>query len=143
MLGAAAEPAAPRPPRPPSEAPRSLRLAAVVVGVEALALAGLAAYLLFLTLTETPASTARALAEVVFVLLAAALLGAAGRGLWRVASWSRGPVVAVQLLLGLLGYTTAFTYGRPEFGVPVLALVVAELYLLATPESRLAFFQRR
>jgi hypothetical protein len=143
MLGAAAEPAAPRPPEPRPGAPRSVRLAALVVGVESLALAGVAAYLLFLTLTGTPASLGRALAEVVFVLLGAVLLGAAARGLWWVASWSRGPVVAVQLLLALLGYTTAFTYGRPGFGIPVLALVVAELYLLATPEARLAFFQRR
>jgi hypothetical protein len=144
VLGAAAEPATPRPPKPPSEeAPRSLRLAALVVGVEALGLAGVAAYLLYLTVTGSPASVGRALAEVVFVLLGAALLAAAGHGLWRVASWSRGPVVALQLLLGLLGYTSAFTYGRPALGIPILVLVAAELYLLATPESRLAFFDRR
>jgi hypothetical protein len=142
MLGAAAEPGPRRPPRPPSEAPRSLRLAALVVGVEALALAGVAAYLLYLTLTGDPDDTGRALAEVVFALLAAVLLGVAARGLWHVASWSRGPVVAVQLLLALLGYTSAFTYDRPELGVPVLVLVAAELYLLATPESRLAFLHR-
>src|SRR4051794_9448572 len=99
MLGAAAEPSAPRPPRPRSESPRSVRLAALLVGVQAVALAGVAVYLLYLTLTGSPDSTGRALAEVVFLLVAAVLLGVAGRGLWRVASWSRGPVVAVQLLL--------------------------------------------
>ena len=144
FLGAAAQPSAPRPPRETGEeeAPRSLRWAAVVVGVEALGLAAVACWLLVLTLTGDPADTGRALAEIVFVVLAAVVLGFAGRGLWRVASWSRGPVVALQIFLGLLGYTSAFTYGRPEIGIPVLGLVAVELYLLATPEARLAFLRR-
>ena len=31
---------------------------------------------------------------------------------------------------------------RPLIGVPVLAVVAVELYLLATPEARLAYLQR-
>jgi hypothetical protein len=143
VLGAAAEPSAPRPPRARTDAPRSLRWAAGVVAVQALGLAGIAAWLLVLTVVGTPDSLGRALAEVVLVGLAAAVLALAARGLWRVASWSRGPVVALQIFLGLLGFTTAFTYGQPLIGLPVLALVVVELYLLATPESRLAFFEHR
>jgi hypothetical protein len=143
FLGATAERTAPKPPKQPGEpAPRSVRRAAVVVGVQALGLAAVAAWLLVLTVTGDPADTGRALAEVVFVALGAAALAVAGRGLWRVASWSRGPVVALQIFLGLLGYTSAFSYGRPEIGLPVLALVAVELYLLATPEARLAFSRR-
>jgi hypothetical protein len=113
-----------------------------VVAVEALALAAVAVVLLFLTVTSSPDSVGRALAEVVYVGLAAALLGAAALGLWRVRGWARGPVVALQLLLAVLGYTLAFQADRPLLGVPVLVLVGVELYLLATPEARLAYLHR-
>ncbi len=74
--------------------------------------------------------------------LAAAALAAAAVGLRRLAGWSRGPIVAVQLFLGLLGFTAAFQAQQPLYGLPVLALVGATLYLLATPEARLAFLER-
>ncbi|SNR89846.1 hypothetical protein [Blastococcus mobilis] len=142
LFGATAEPSAPRPPRPRTEAPRSLRWAAVVVGIEAGAIALGAVVLLYLTLTSDAASLSRAVAEVVLVAAGAAVLGAAAIGLWRVAGWARGPVIALQLLLAALAYTTAFEAGQPLIGLPVLALVAAELYLLATPEARLAYLER-
>ena len=142
LLGAAAEPSAPRPERPRTEAPRSLRWAAVVVGIEAAALAVGALLLLYLVVTSTADSVSRALGEVVFVGAGAAVLAAAAVGLWRVASWARGPVVVLQLLLAALAYTTAFEAGRPAIGLPVLVLVAVELYLLATPASRLAYLER-
>ena len=142
LFGEAAEPSAPRPVREVPEAPRSLRWAAAVVGIEA-GLIGLGALvLLWLTLTSTPDSRPRAIAEVVAIGAGAAVLGLAARGLWRVAAWARGPVIVLQLLLAALGYTTAFDAERPLVGLPVLALVAAELYLLATPESRLAYLER-
>ena len=140
LLGGAAEPAAPRPER--ERAPGAVRRAALVVAVEAAALAAVAVVLLWLTVTSTPDSVGRALAEVVYVGLGALLLGAAARGLWRLAAWARGPVVALQLLLGVFGYVSAFEAGQPLVGVPVLALVAVELYLLATPEARLAYLDR-
>lgn len=137
----AAQPAA-RPATPHPEAPPSLRRAALAVGLEA-SLFGLGALvLLFLTLTGDPDSVPRALAEVVLATLAAGVLGAAARGLWRVAGWARGPVIALQLFLGLTGFTLAFSAQMPLIGLPVLALVVTVLYLLATPESRLAYLDR-
>jgi len=142
LLGGAARPSTPRPERPRTEAPRTLRWAAVVVGIEAAALALGALWLLYLVVSSTADSVAAALGEVVFVAAGAAVLAAAGVGLWRVASWARGPVVVLQLLLAALAYTTAFDAGRPAIGLPVLVLVAAELYLLATPESRLAYSQR-
>jgi hypothetical protein len=142
LLGGAAEPSAPRPERPVAEAPPALRRAALLVGVEALALGVVAAVLLFLTLTSSPDSVGRALAEVVYVGLAAGLLAAAAVGLWRVKGWARGPVVALQILLAVLGYTLAFEADLPVLGVPVLALVAIVLYLLATPEARLAYLDR-
>jgi hypothetical protein len=142
LFGAAAEPSAPRPPRTRPEAPRALRWAAVVVGIEAAAIAAGGLLLLWLTLTSEADSLSRALAEVVLVAAGAAVLGAAAVGLWRVAGWARGPVIALQLLLAALAYTTAFEADRPLFGLPVLALVAVELYLLATPEARLAYLDR-
>ena len=142
LFGAVAQPSAPRPARPGSEAPRSLRWAAVVVGIEAAALAFGALLLLYLVVSSSAESVAAALGEVVFVGAGAAVLAAAAVGLWRVAGWARGPVVVLQLLLAALAYTTAFDAGRPAIGLPVLVLVAAELYLLATPESRLAYSQR-
>jgi hypothetical protein len=52
-------------------------------------------------------------------------------------------VVALQLLLALLGYTAAFTAQSPQIGIPMLAAAAVELYLLATPEARLAYAERR
>ncbi|WP_245753763.1 hypothetical protein [Geodermatophilus ruber] len=142
LLGGAAEPAAPRPARPASEAPPAVRRAALVVAVEAAGLAVLALVLLYLTFASTPESTGRALAEVVYVGFFAVLLGAAAVGLWRVSGWARGPVIVLQILLGLFGYYSAFEWGGAFVGIPILALVGLELYLLATPEARLAFHDR-
>lgn len=142
LFGEAAEPGVPKPVRASPAAPRSLRAAAAVVGLEAALIAVGALVLLWLTFTSTPDSVPRAIAEVVAIGAGAAVLGAAALGLSRVASWARGPVVVLQLILAALGYTTAFEAERPQIGVPVLVLVAAVLYLLATPESRLAYLQR-
>ena len=142
LLGSAAEAAARSPDRQHPQAPPAVRRAALVAGVEAAALAAVALWLLVLTVTSTPDSVGRALAEVVYVGFFAVLLGAAAVGLWRLSPWSRGPVVFLQLLLGLFGYYSAFQWGGAWVGVPVLVLVATELYLLATPEARLAFLER-
>ena len=143
LFGAPAEGGtAPRPARPAGEAPRSLRWAAVVVGVEAAAAVAAAATMAVLAAAGQVTSTGDAVGIVVFALLAAGVLGACARGLWRVAGWARGPVVALQLLLALLGYTAAFTAEAPAIGVPMLAAAAVTLYLLATPESRLAYIDR-
>jgi hypothetical protein len=141
LFGAPAEPTAPRPARVRPQAPASLRWAAFVVGVEAAAVALGAVAWLWLTLTSTPESLARALAEVVIIALVAAGLGAAAVGLSRVSGWARGPVIAAQIFFGLSGFVAAFEADRPLIGVPVLLVVAAELYLLATPEARLAYLE--
>jgi hypothetical protein len=142
LFGAAVEPRAPRPARARPDAPRSIRWAASVVGIEAAAIGLGALVLLYLTLTGTADSLSRALAEVVIVGAGAAVLAVAAVGLWRVSGWARGPVIVLQLLLAALAYTAAFEADQPLVGIPVLALVAIELYLLATPEARLAFLER-
>ncbi|MGY1809630.1 hypothetical protein ACI8AF_19870 [Blastococcus sp. SYSU D00669] len=143
LLGAAAEPSAPEPAREESETPRSVRWAALVVALEAVFLVVVAAYLGLRTLTGEADSDSGAWGLVVFALLGAVLLAGCARGLWRLSAWARGPVVAVQLLLGAIGLTAAFEYQQQQVGIPMLVPVAVTLYLLATPESRLAFFQRR
>jgi hypothetical protein len=143
LFGAPAQgDASPRPARPAGDAPRSLRWAAGVVGVEAVAAVAGAATTAVVTASGQVTSTANAVGIAVFALLAAGVLGGCARGLWRVAPWARGPVVALQLLLALLGYTAAFTAQAPQIGVPMLAAAAVTLYLLATPESRLPYAER-
>ncbi|MGY1711018.1 hypothetical protein ACI8AC_16055 [Geodermatophilus sp. SYSU D00758] len=142
LLGASADPGPERPARERTPAPPAVRRAALVVAVEAAVLTGLALWLLWLTVTSDPDSTGRAVAEVVYVGFFAVLLGAAAVGLWRVSGWARGPVVVLQILIGLFGYTSAFQNGQPLIGLPLLVLAAVELYLLLTPEARLAFYDR-
>ncbi|MGY1609953.1 hypothetical protein [Geodermatophilus sp. SYSU D00700] len=142
LFGAAAQPSFRPPRRPGPAAPPSVVRAALVAAVEAgLLLAGALA-LLWLTLTGEPDSVGRALAEVVYVAIFGVALAAAAAGLRRLAGWARGPVVVLQLLLGLFGYSTAFPGGQPLLGIPLIVLALAELYLLFTPEARLAFLDR-
>jgi hypothetical protein len=142
LFGEVADPGAPRPERPRPEVPASLRRAALIVGLQAAAVAVGAGVWLWLTVTGTPDSVGRAVAEVAILAGVAAGLGAAARGLTRVAGWARGPVIAAQIFFGLSGFVAAFEAQRPLIGVPVLALVAAVLYLLATPEARLAYLER-
>ncbi|MEU2347592.1 hypothetical protein [Modestobacter sp. NPDC049651] len=142
LLGGAAQPSPARPPRPASAAPRALRRAALVVGLETLGLAAVAVVLVVLVVAGNATDVTGALGEAVFVAIIAAALGVAGRGLWRGASWSRGPVVALQLFLAVIGFSFAFQGDQPAIGVPILVLVLAELYLLLTPEARLAFAEQ-
>ncbi len=142
LLGATARETAPRPPRPTTAAPRAVRLAALLVGLQSAAAVVVAAVVLWLTVTGEPDSVGRALAEVVYVLLGAGALAACAVGLRRVAAWARGPVVVLQLLLGALGYVTAVEAQRPLLGVPVLLCVAGVCWFLATPEARLAYAPR-
>lgn len=142
LLGGAADPGAPRPRVERPEAPAAVRRAALVVGLEAVLLLGGALVLLYLTFTSEAQSVSNAVAEVVYVALFGGAMAAAAVGLWRMSAWARGPVIVLQLILAALGYETIANADRPEIGIPVLVLVAVELYLLATPEARLAFYER-
>ncbi|HEY9389569.1 MAG TPA: hypothetical protein VIR27_07325 [Mycobacteriales bacterium] len=119
--------------------PRPVRLAALVAAAEGLALVGLATFFVVELVTASPSDTDIALATVGFQLLGGVLLFAVAWGLYRVRRWSRSPSVVLQVLFLPVGYTLTFQAGQPWWGVPVLVLAVAELYLLFTPEARQAF----
>ena len=78
------------------------------------------------------------LLEAAFTVLAGVLVLLVARGLHRVAGWARSPAVVLQLLALPVG--VGLVQGRVWFAaVPVLLLAGSVLYLLATPEARLAF----
>jgi len=73
-----------------------------------------------------------------FTVLAGVLVLLVARGLHRVAGWARSPAVVLQLLALPVG--VGLVQGRVWYAaVPVLVLAGSVLYLLATPEARLAF----
>lgn len=141
LLGGAADPAARTRRTERGEVPAAVRRAALVVALEAALLLGGALVLLYLTLTSTTLGSGNAVALAVLVGATGAAMAAAAVGLWRMSAWARGPVVALNLIVAAIGLS-ALTADRPEIGVPVLVVVAVVLYLLATPEARLAFYER-
>jgi len=78
------------------------------------------------------------LLEAAFAIVVGGLLLVVARGLYRVDGWSRSPAVVVQLLALPVGY--GLVQGQVWWAAaPVLLLAGTALYLLATPEARLAF----
>jgi hypothetical protein len=122
---------------PPSVAvPTPLRLACLIIGVEALALTAAAGVLLVETIGGHPASVGRALAGAALAACAAAGLVFAARGLLRLRPAARTPVVVLQVLALPVSYSIAFQAGRVGYGGPILVAAVAVLYLLFTPPTR-------
>ena len=112
--------------------------AAVVVAVQggALVLLGLG-YGLAGLLGE-PFDRLATLLEAGMAVLAGVLVLLVARGLARTAAWSRSPAVVLQLLSLPVG--VGLVQGQVWYAaVPVLLLAGTVLYLLATPQARLAF----
>ncbi len=116
--------------------------AAALVALEGVAVTALGP-LLFVggIMMSRPDSLSRAWAEVVIAIAAGALILFLARGLYQVAGWSRAPVIVIQILAAPVGYSLAFPSGQPLYGIPVIAAAAMVLYLLFTPESKLAFFR--
>jgi len=125
-----------------SGVPRAVRLAGLLAVVEGAGVLLAAAALGVATALEPPESYGRALFGAFILLAAGLLLLRIGLGIARVERWARAPVVVAQILLVPVGYTLAVTAQLPLYGVPILALVAAEVCLLLTPEARLAFLDR-
>jgi len=123
-------------------APRPVRLAGLVAAVEGAGVLIATGVLGVATVLDRPDSYGRALFAVVIGLVAGLLLLRIARGVARVQGWARAPVVVAQALLAPVGYTLAVTAEMPQYGVPILALCLAEICLLLTPAARLAFLDR-
>ncbi|MEP7021696.1 MAG: hypothetical protein ABI808_13680 [Pseudonocardiales bacterium] len=118
--------------------PAQLRAAAAVIWLETLALVGAAGLLVTKTFDGHPDSVGRALLGAALALGGAAVLGFSARGLVRLHSAARTPVVVLQLLALPVGYSLAFQAGRVAYGGPILVAAVVVLYLLFTPPVRAA-----
>jgi hypothetical protein len=118
--------------------PGQVRIAAAVIGLEALGLLAAGAVLVAKSVTGHPDSVGRALLGAAFAIGAGALLGLCARGLLRLRPAARTPVVVLQVLALPVGYSMAFQAGVVAYGGPILVAAVVVLYLLFTPPARAA-----
>lgn len=118
----------------PTVPSRPLQLAVALVAVEVLVLLGLAVGELLSVDSDRPAV---GITTALFFVLYAAGLAVAARGLWRLRSWSRGPLVLAQLIQ--LGVAWSF-YGNSTVWLAVLvalpaAVVLAIIFRPSTTEA--------
>ena len=117
---------------------RSVTRAAVLVAVEGVALTLLGLGYGAAGVLGDPFDRAATLLEAAFAVLVGVLVVLVARGLARTAGWARSPAVVLQLLALPVG--VGLVQGQVWYAaVPVLLLAGSVLYLLATPEARLAF----
>lgn len=119
--------------------PLPLRAAAVLVIVEGLTLVGIAVFFVVEIFVASPEDIGAALVTAASALAAGVALVAVARQLALGKRWARSPVVVLELLLIPTGSTLTFQSGQPEYGVPLLAVALAILGLLATPDARAPF----
>jgi hypothetical protein len=113
-------------------------LAALLVAGEGAALAVLGLGYGVAGVVGQPFDRAATLLEAGFAVGTGILVLLVARGLRRSAGWSRSPAVVLQLLALPVG--VGLVQGEVWYAaVPVLLLAGGVLYLLATPQARLAF----
>jgi len=120
----------------PGPVPGPVRLAAILVFVEAAALAVTAVALLVLAFVHTSTRLWAALTVAGFALLGAVVLALCARGLSRLRPSARSPIVVVQIIALPVGYSLGFQNGRFLLAAPMLILAVAVLVLLLSKPSR-------
>ena len=117
----------------------ALRALAVVVFLEAAALAAVTAFLLVEVLTVRPDSYASAIGVTVMAAIGTAWLLLAAIGTLRSQPWIRGSVVTLQLIqIAIAIGCFQGIVGRPDLGWVLLAPAVVALVLLFTPSVRAA-----
>lgn len=121
--------------------PGAVRLAALLVALEGLALLLLGAGFGVAGVVGDPDDRSFTLAEAALVVALGGALLWLGRALSRERGWARSPAVTVQLLALPAGVGLAQNDVWP-IAVVVLGLAGSVLYLLATPEARLALDRR-
>ena len=125
--------------RPASDGPRdaagAVRLAGVLVGLQALAGAAFTV-VLALRVGEADLGTAAALGEAGFFLLVAVALGAVAWGLVTGRRWARTPAIVTQLLLLPVVYSLIGPSRQLLLGLLAGAVVFAAFMLLISERSR-------
>jgi hypothetical protein len=120
----------------PDEVSRELRIAAVLVLVQAASLAVLAVVLAVKALTGHPHNLGGALGIAGFALLGVVILGLCGRGLQRGLRTSVSPVIVIEVPAAAVGFSLGIQAGRPGYGLPILLSALAVLALLFSPGAR-------
>jgi hypothetical protein len=108
--------------------PLPLRVAVTVLAVQAVALGGLALFLVYSDITGAASQLSIALGVTVFTALYAALLGLVARALASRKGGARGPAIALQLLLMAPAYFM-ITGGLP---IPGWILLIAAATVVIT-----------
>jgi hypothetical protein len=118
--------------------PQTVRFAAGLVLVQAVALAVTAVALVVLAFVHSSTRLWAALSIVGFAVLGAVVLYLCARGLYALRPSARSPIVLLELIALPVGYSLGIQAGRVAVGVPVLVSAVAVLVLLFTPSARAA-----
>ena len=119
----------------------TLRWAVWLLWAEAVAVAMLAAYLVFQLFTATATDLGVALAVTGFAFAAAAALFALGRALAGRHAGARAPAIVAQLMLLPVGYTL-IQAGLAWLGGPLMALGLLVSALLVAPPTNRALLGR-
>ena len=120
-----------------AEAPRPVLAAAGLVTLEGVALLVFAVVSVVLTALDDAGSVTLALGGALLLAVFGAVLFWLARKLRELKPPARSPVVAVQIVGLPIGWTLTTDNGRPEIGLPILAIVLAVLVLLfSTAEAR-------
>jgi hypothetical protein len=116
------------------EPPRSLKISAVLVALEATALAVWGITETIRALVGHPHDRGTAVLLGVVVLIYAIGVFFAARGLWRVKRWAQTPTYMVQFLSIVIGIGQIHTL--PFLMVPLIIVAVAALIAVSVPQSR-------
>ncbi len=120
----------------PEQPPPAIRAAALIVAVQAAALAVAAIVLCVLAFVHTSTRLWAALSVIGFAVLGMLVLLVCARGLLGLRPSARSPIVLLELITLPVGYSLGIQAGRWPIGLPVLASAVAILVLLFTPAAR-------
>ncbi|MFD2079459.1 hypothetical protein SAMN05421678_115186 [Actinopolymorpha cephalotaxi] len=127
-----------RPADRPGRTPATLHAAAAVAGLEALGAAAAGGWLTVEAIITRTRGLGIAASAGVFVLATGVGLGFLAWGLLRGRRWSRGPVVAIQLLMLPLGYEL-LSGSTTVVGAAMLVAAILTLVLVLAPPSTAVF----
>jgi hypothetical protein len=116
--------------------PRSLEIAAALVGLQALALAAWGVGELIRSLTGNPHDRGTAVLLGVVVLIYGTGVALAARGVWRMRRWSQTPSYLVSFFAVVIGVGQFHTL--PYLAVPLIVIGVGSFIALSLPDSRTA-----
>jgi hypothetical protein len=114
--------------------PKSLRVAAALLALEAAGLGGFGLVVGIRALVGRPQSRGTAILLGVVILIYATGVMAAALGLWRVRRWAQTPTYLVQFFSLVIGIGQLHTL--PALGVPLMIIAVGTLVAVSLPDSR-------